>query len=64
MPNKKEKKNTTKKTSKTKKTLMLKLDNGAEIPAIIAYMKDNIKCFKINDIDISKIKVILTKALH
>ena len=50
MLNKKEKKNTTKKTSNTRKTLMLKLDNDAEIPAKIAYMKGNSKCFKINDI--------------
>ena len=44
------------KTPKNKKTLMLKLDNGAEIPAKIAYMKDT-KCFKINEIDINKIRV-------
>ena len=57
MPNKKEKKNATKKTSKTRNTLMLKLDNGAEIPTRTAYMKDNTKCFKMNDIDINKIRV-------
>ena len=58
MSNKREKKkNATKKTSNTRKTLMLKLDNGAEIPAETAYMKDNTKCFKINDVDIKKIRV-------
>ena len=46
MWNKKEKKNATKKPPKTRKTLMLKLDNDAEIPAKIAYMKDNTKCRK------------------
>ena len=56
MPNKKEKKNTAKNTSKTKKSLMLKLDNEAEIPAKALYMKD-FKCFKINEIDINKIRV-------
>ena len=36
MSNKREKKkDATKKTSKTRKTVMLKLDNGAEIPARI-----------------------------
>ena len=55
MSNKREKKkNATKKTSNTRKTLMLKLDNGAEIPAETAYMKGNTKCFKINDVDIKK----------
>ena len=36
---------------------MLKLDNGVEIPVRTAYMKDNTKCLKINDIDITKIRV-------
>ena len=37
---------------------MLKLDNRVKIPAKITYMKDNaLKCFKINDIDINKIRV-------
>ena len=36
---------------------MLKLDNGAEIPAKIVYVKDNSKFFKINEIDINKIRV-------
>ena len=36
---------------------MLKLDNGVEIPVRTAYMKDNTKCFKINNIDVNKIKV-------
>ena len=35
---------------------MPKLDNGVEIPAKTAYMKDT-KCFRINDIDINKIRV-------
>ena len=57
MWNEKEKKNATKKTTETRKTLMLKLDNDAEIPAKIAYIKDNTKCLKINDIYINKIRV-------
>ena len=57
MSNKTEKKNTTKKASKNRKTLMLKLNAGVEIPARAAYMKDNTKCFKINDIDINKIRI-------
>ena len=36
---------------------MLKLDNGTEVSAKIVYTKDNIKCFKINYIDINKIRV-------
>ena len=36
---------------------MLKLDNGVEIPAKTGYMKDNTKCFKIDGIDINKIRV-------
>ena len=56
MSNKGEKKkNAVKKTSKIRKTLMLKLDNGVEIPAKTVYMKDNTKCF--NGIDINKIRV-------
>ena len=53
------KKNTTKnnvKTSKNRKIFTLKLDDGAEIPAKTAYMKDT-KYFKIDDIDINKIRV-------
>ena len=60
MSNKKEKKSTAKnikKTPKNRKTLMLKLDNGVEVPAKIVYMKDNTRCFKITDIDINKIRV-------
>ena len=57
MSNKKEKKNTTKNTSRTKKIPMLKLDNEKKIPARIVYMKDNTKCFGINDIDINKIRI-------
>ena len=57
MSNKKEKKDTAKNTSRTKKTPMLKLDNEKKIPARIVYMKDNIKCFGINDIDINKIRI-------
>ena len=51
------KKNGTKKTPKNGKTLMLKLDNGAKVPAKIVYVKDNSKCFKINEIDFNKIRV-------
>ena len=36
---------------------MPKLNNGAEIPARTAYMKDNTKCLRINDIDTNKIRV-------
>ena len=57
MSNKKEKKNATKKIPKNRKSLMLKLDKGVEVPARIAYMKNNTKCLKINDIDINKITV-------
>ena len=60
MSNKKEKKSAAKNTKKTpenKTILMLKLDNGVEVPAKITYMKDNTKCLKINDIAINKIRV-------
>ena len=57
MPNKKEKKDAAKNTSKTKKIPMLKLDNEKKIPANVVYMKDNSKCFGINDIDINKIRI-------
>ena len=58
MSNKNEKKKSTiKNVAKNKKTLMLKLDNEVEVPAKIVYMKHNTKCFKINDIDINKIRV-------
>ena len=61
------KKNTAKSiknTSKTRKILMLKLDNGVKIPVKITYMKGNIKCFKINDIDINKIRVSEKNIMH
>ena len=57
MSNKKEKKDTAKNTSGTKKIPMLKLDNKDKIAARIVYMNDNIKCFEINDIDINKIRI-------
>ena len=57
MSNKKEKKDTAKNTSRTKKIPMIKLDNGKKIPAKIVYTKDNSKCFVINDIYINKIKI-------
>ena len=57
MSSKKEKKDTVKNTSRTKKTPMLKLDNGNKIPARIVYAKDNDDCFGINDIDINKIGI-------
>ena len=57
MSNKKEKKDTVKNTSRTKKIPMLKLDNEKKIPTRIVYMKDNTKCFGINDIDIIKIRI-------
>ena len=57
MSNKKEKKkNATKKAAKNKTISTLKLDNGAEIPAMTIFMKDS-KHFNINDIDINKIRV-------
>ena len=51
MSNKKEKKNATKETPNNGKTLMLKLDNRAKVPARIVHEKENNECFKINDID-------------
>ena len=57
MPNKKEKNNTGKNISRTKKIPMLKLDNNDKIAAKIVYTKDNSKCFRINDIDINKIRI-------
>ena len=58
MSDKRSKKNTTKKQKKSKnrKSPSLKLNNGAEIPAKTAYIKDT-KYVKINDIDIDKIRV-------
>ena len=50
MSNKKEKKkNATKKAAKNKTISTLKLDNGAEIPAMTIFMKDS-KHFNINNI--------------
>ena len=43
------------KISKNRKIFTLKLDNGAEIPAKTAYINDT-KYFKIDDIDINKIR--------
>ena len=45
-----------KKVSKDKKTVILKLNNGVEIPAKNMY-KEDLKLFNINDIDIDKIRV-------
>ena len=45
-----------KKTSKIKKSITLKLDNGAEMPAKTTYKRDD-DFFEINDIDIDKIRV-------
>ena len=45
-----------KKASKNKKILTLRLDDNAEIPLIITYMKDS-ECFNIDDIDVNKIRV-------
>ena len=62
MIDKRSKKNTTKnnktnkKPSKNRKTPTLKLDNDVETPEKTTYIKDT-KCFKINDIDINKIRV-------
>ena len=57
MSNKKEKKDTAKNTSRTKKISMLKLVNEKKIPAKVVNTKDNSKCFGINDIDINKIRI-------
>ena len=57
MSNKKEKRDTTKNTSTTKKIPILKLDNGKKILAKYVYMKDSSKCFGISDIDINKIRI-------
>ena len=57
MSNKKEKKDTVKNTSRTKKIPMLKLDNNDKIPARIVYAKDNEKCFGTDEIDINKIRI-------
>ena len=62
LSDKRSKKNTTKnnknnkKPSKNRKTLTLRLDNDVKIPAKTTYIKV-VECFKINDIDINKIKV-------
>ena len=65
MSDKKAKKNTTKnnknikdnkKVPRNKKSLTLRLDHNAEIPGKAIYMKDT-KCFKIDDVDINKIRV-------
>ena len=56
MSNKKEKKNTTKKVAKKETISKLKLDNGVEIQEMTIFTKDS-KHFKINDIDINKIRV-------
>ena len=60
MSNKRSKNNPTKnnkKASTNRKIPTLKLDNGDEILAKTAYMKDNTKCFKTNYIDIDKIRI-------
>ena len=62
MNDKRSKKNTTKsnknnkKLSKNRKISTLRLDNDVEISAKTAYIKD-MECFKINDIDINKIRI-------
>ena len=57
MSNKRSKKNTTKNIKKpSKESLTLRLDNDAQIPAKTIYMKDT-KYFKIDDVDINKIRV-------
>ena len=45
-----------KKVSKYNKTITLKLNNGAEIPAKNIYKEDS-RFFNIHDIDIEKIRV-------
>ena len=59
MTDKRSNKNTTKnnkKASKSRKISTLRLDNDDEIPAKTTYIKDT-ECYKINDIDINKIRV-------
>ena len=59
MSDKRPNNNTTKnntKASKNRKSSTLRLDNDAEIPAITTYIKGT-ESFKINDIDIDKIRV-------
>ena len=59
MSDKRQKKNTTKinkKKSKNRKIPTLRPDNDGEIPAKTTYIKDT-ECFRINDIDIDKIRV-------
>ena len=57
MPNKKEKKGTVKNILRTKKIPMLKLDNNDKILARMVYVKDNEKCFGIDEIDINEIRI-------
>ena len=59
MSDKRSKKSTTKtkKISKNKKALTIKLDNGVEIPAKAGYMKGNTKYYKISDISVDNIRV-------
>ena len=60
MSDKGTKKNTTKsnkKASKNRKILTIKLDNGAEIPAKNAYMKDTKNILRLNDTDVDKIRI-------
>ena len=59
MSDKRSRKNTTKnnkKASKDRKITTLRLDNDAEIQVKTTYIKDA-ECFRINDIDIDKIRV-------
>ena len=59
MSDKRSKKNTTKNNniaSKNRKIPILRLDNNVEIPAKTTYIKD-VEYFRINDIDINKIRV-------
>ena len=63
MSNKKEKKDTVKNTSRTKKIPMLKLDNEKKIPARIVYAKDNDDSLRIDEIDINKIRI-SERSLH
>ena len=55
MSDKKEKKNTTKKTAKKETVHTLKLDNNDEILAKVIFMR-NSKHFNISDIDISDVE--------
>ena len=56
MSQRRTKKNTIKNNTKNRKSFTLRLDNGVEIPAKTIHIRDT-KYFKIDDIDINKIRI-------